>query len=830
MRSELPAGTVTFLFTDIEGSTRLLHALGPAAYAEALAEHRRRLRDAFAAHGGVEVDTQGDAFFVGFPTAAGALAAARSGQAALAPGPITVRMGLHTGTPIATPEGYVGIDVHRGARIAALAHGRQVLCSAATAALVEGEPLRDLGRHRLKDFDAPVQLYQLGTEEFPPLRTPGAVDLPTPVTRFLGREHELFDAATLWLDRAPRVLTIVGPGGTGKTRFALELAHFLSEDADGGTVFVPLAPVRDAALVVPMIAECLGAPGDSAAAIATRTGDRQTHLVLDNLEQLLPGIARPLADLLAAAPALRLVATSREPLRIAGEAEFDLPPMGEGDAVTLFLERAQAVRPDVVDSPPVRTLVRRLDGLPLAVELAAARVKLLGPEQLLERLAQRLDLLRGTRDADERHATLRATIAWSHDLLDDDEQRIFSRLAVFRGGCTLEDAEEVCAASLDTLGSLLDKSLLRRRAEQEGRGRFWMLETIREYARERLEASGEEAGLRRTQADRLIALADRAGTRPIIDAPERWDFDLVAPELDNVRAVLEWATSHDPQRGLALATSLEAFWVVREPVEGASWLERLLALAHDAEPMLRAGALRALAGSLDICGEPARAAPCYRQSLELYTACGSQPDVAHLRFRIAANMVLRGEAEAAWPLLEAALRASRELGLRLGESQALGFLVQRAYGSGDLALALELALESAAIARDMGWDWWETGQLLGAAGFERELGNLAAAETHARRALELAVALGGRQDILFAAAELAVIAAERGDAEQAGRLWGAVENEASAGRVGQWERHHAEVEALVLRVDGPAFARARREGTLLTLVEAAGYDTAQTEP
>ena len=481
---------MTFLFTDIEGSTRLLRQLGPERYAEALADHRRVLRDAFVAEGGVEVDTQGDAFFVAFPTAAGAAASARVGQRALASGPITVRMGLHTGTPTVAAEGYVGIDVHRGARVAALAHGGQVIVSASTAALLEDEPLRDLGPHRLKDFDAPARLFQLGVAEFPPLRTPGAVDLPTPATHFLGRERELFEAASLWLDREPRVLTIIGPGGTGKTRFSIELARFLAEEADGGTVFVPLAPVRAAALVVPLIAERLGASGDDAAAIATRIGEKRAHVVLDNLEQLLPDAARPLAELLAAAPALRIVATSREPLRIAGESEFDLPPMDESDAVTLFIERAQAVRPDVGDSHAVRELIRRLDGLPLAIELAAARVKLLGPEQLLERIAQRLDLLKGGRDADERHATLRTTIAWSYDLLDDDEQQLFARLAVFRGGSTLEAAEAVCGSNLDTLASLLDKSLVRRRPDANGDERFWMLETIREFARERLDGLG----------------------------------------------------------------------------------------------------------------------------------------------------------------------------------------------------------------------------------------------------------------------------------------------------------------------------------------------------
>ncbi|MCY7303259.1 MAG: adenylate/guanylate cyclase domain-containing protein, partial [Thermoleophilia bacterium] len=539
MRSDLPTGTVTFLFTDIEGSTRLLRELGSDHYAAALAEHRRALRTVFTAHAGVEVDTQGDAFFVAFPTAREAVAAAVSGQEVLASGPITVRMGLHTGAPMATAEGYVGIDVQRGARVGALAHGGQIIISSTTAALVEDQPQRDLGRHRLKDFDAPVHLFQVGIVEFPPLRTPGAVDLPTPATPFLGREQELFEAATLWLERDPRALTIIGPGGTGKTRFSIELGRFLAEEADGGTVFVPLAPVRDPALVVPLIAGALGASGDSPTAIATRVGDRRTHVVLDNLEQLLPSAARPLADLLAAAPALRLITTSREPVRIAGESEYDLAPMGELDAVSLFLERAQAVRSDIADSPAVHELILRLDGLPLAIELAAARVKLLGPEQLLDRIAQRLDLLKGGRDVDERHATLRATIAWSYDLLTEEEQQLFARLAVFRGGCTLDAAEAVCEADLDTLASLLDKSLVRRRTDADGEERFWMLETIREFARERLDSTDEEDALRRKQADRMLELSERAGTRAIVDRPRSWNFDLVAPEIDNVRAVLE---------------------------------------------------------------------------------------------------------------------------------------------------------------------------------------------------------------------------------------------------------------------------------------------------
>ncbi len=811
------------LFTDIEGSTRLLRELGTGGYADALAEHRRVLRGAFTAAGGVEVDTQGDAFFVSFPTATGAVAAVTAAQEVLAPGPITVRMGLHTGTPSVTAEGYVGIDVHRGARVAALAHGGQVILSATTAALVDDQPLRDLGRHRLKDFDAPAQLFQLGTREFPPLRTPGAVDLPTPATHFLGRERELFDAATLWFEREPRLLTIIGPGGTGKTRFAIELARFLADEADGGTVFVPLAPVRDAALVVPLIAAHLGASGDSCEAVATRLGEKKAHVVLDNLEQLLPEAARPVAELLAAAPSLRILATSREPLRIAAETEIDLPPMDESDAVRLFLDRAKAVRADIDDSTAVHELIRRLDGLPLAIELAAARVKLLGPEQLLERIGQRLDLLKGGRDADERHATLRATIAWSYDLLAEEEQELFARLAIFRGGCTLANAEEICGADLDTLASLLDKSLIRRRPDGDGEGRFWMLETIREFARERLDAAGQEDVLRYGQLQTLLALAGRAGTRGMVDFGP-WNFDLVAPEIDNVRAVLDWAALRDPSRGLELAVALESYWVVRDPEEGAMRLGRLLELAADAEPGLRAQALLARAGSLDIFGESEQAEPCYRESLALFTACGEDEHAANVRFRIAANMFMRGETDAAWPLLDAALDDFRERDMPLGEGQVLAFLGEKAFREGDLERSCDLFLESATIANAADWTWWELGQLGSAAWCEHARGRLDAAEELASRSLVLANAIGDRQHLVYAGAQLAAIAAARGDHHRAGLIWGAVEAEAANGRVGQWERDRPEFEELVFAADCPRFADARLEGAMLSISDAAGLD------
>ncbi len=489
VRRNLPSGTVTFLFTDVEGSTRLLHALGAEGYANALAAHRRILREAFTRHGGIEVDTQGDAFFVAFPTAPGALAAADEARTALMTGPIRLRMGLHTGTPHLTDEGYVGADVHRAARIAAAGHGGQILVSAATAQLVDAGPLRDLGDHRLKDLTAPERIHQLGDEEHPPLKTLHQTNLPIPATPFLGREAELAEIASLLGRDDVRLATLTGPGGTGKTRLALQAAASAADAFPGGVWWVPLAALRDPALVLPSAATALGASGD----LAEHIGDRRLLLLFDNFEHLVRA-ADGLAPLLAKCPNLSLLVTSREPLHLAGEHEYAVDPLTRTDAVELFLTRAVAAKRDFAANGEVAAICERLDHLPLAIELAAARVKVLSPKALLERLEQRLPLLGGgTRDAPERQRTLRATIEWSHELLSPDEQRLFARLAIFRGGCTLEAAEAVAGADLDTLQSLVDKSLLRVRDN----GRFWMLETIREYATERLEASGEPDEIRR---------------------------------------------------------------------------------------------------------------------------------------------------------------------------------------------------------------------------------------------------------------------------------------------------------------------------------------------
>lgn len=552
MATHFPSGTVTFLFTDVEGSTKLLHALGAEAYAAALAEHRRLLRDAFVAHGGVEVDTQGDAFFIAFPTAPGALAAAREATAALADGPIRVRIGLHTGTPLVTDEGYVGPDVHRAARIAAAGHGGQVLVSAASAALLDadGTALRDLGAHRLKDLTATERIYQLGEAAFPPLKTLHQTNLPVPATVFLGRATELAELAALLTRDDVRLVTLTGPGGTGKTRLALQATASAADAFPGGVWWVPLAPLRDPALVLPSTAAVLGASGD----LADHIADTRLLLLLDNFEHL-TAAAADLAPLLAACPNLTMLVTSREPLRLAGEHEYAVDPLTPPEAVELFMTRALAAKRDFTATGEVAAICERLDRLPLAIELAAARIKLFSPAALLERLDQRLPLLAGgARDLPEHQRTLRATIEWSHELLTADEQRLFRRLAVFRGGCTFEAGEAVADAGVDTLQGLVDKSLVRVRDGD----RFWMLETIREFAVERLDASDEAEAVRDRHADHVAALAEMAyAERHTAEA--RWSAVLRA-EADNIRAALDVLARRDPRGFAALAGAIAPYW------------------------------------------------------------------------------------------------------------------------------------------------------------------------------------------------------------------------------------------------------------------------------
>jgi predicted ATPase/class 3 adenylate cyclase len=603
---ELPTGTVTFVFTDVEGSTRLLHQLGADAYADALAQHRRALREAFVRHEGVEVDTQGDSFFIAFSTAPAAIAATAEAQEVFAPGPIRVRMGIHTGTPYVTDEGYVGPDVHRAARIAAAGHGGQILVSSSTASLIEGGSLRDLGEHRLKDLAAPERLYQLGGEAFPPLRSLHQTNLPIPATPFLGRQRELDEVTTLLGSRGARLLTLTGPAGAGKTRLALQAAAEASDLYPDGVFWTPLAALRDPKLVLEVAAQALEARDG----LADRIGDRRLLLILDNFEHLIDA-AGELVGLLAACPNHQLLVTSRELLRLPGEQAYPVPSLEPEDATELFTARARAADPRFEPGPIVEELCSQLDNLPLALELAATRVGVLSPEQLLDRLSKRLDLLKAGRGVDPRQQTLRATIEWSYDLLGETERLLFERLSVFHGGCTLEAAEEICEADIDTLQSLIDKSLLRRHGE-----RFWMLETMREYATERLEERGEGDELRRRHADHFLSRAEDAA----VGAPSEFTEAVwLRDELDNIRRARGWLiAAGDVEREVRLAvTTFWALWTRASLRELKAWLVSALERSADLDPGLRADGLGAAALAAANLGESEVAREYARESLEI---------------------------------------------------------------------------------------------------------------------------------------------------------------------------------------------------------------------
>jgi predicted ATPase len=637
---------VTFLFTDIEGSTRLLQELGDA-YAEVLAEHRRVLRDAWREHEGVEVDTQGDAFFVAFSRATDAVAAAAQAQSALAGGQVRVRMGLHTGEPVQGGEGYVGFDVHRAARIAAAGHGGQVLLSQATADLAAAD-VRDLGLHRLKDLSAPERIFQLGIDHFPPLKTLHETNLPVPATPFLGREQELDHVAKLLRRPDVRLVTLTGPGGSGKTRLALQAAAAAGDDYDHGVWWVPLSALVDPTLVDAAASQALG----SEDVLAEAVGDKRLLLVLDNFEHLVDA-APNVAKTIVSCPRLTVLVTSREPLHIDGEWEFAVDPLQEREAVALFVQRAMAVRSDFTANGEVAEICQRLDCLPLAIELAAARVKLLELSALLQRLEQRLPLLAGgSRSAPERQRTLRATIAWSHELLTPDEQATFARLAVFAGGCTLEAAEEICEADVDAIASLLDKSLVRHSGD-----RYWMLQTIREYAGELFEESGEADAVRGRHAEYYLALAELAHD-------ERYETSVrrLEPENDNLRAALDHLQVSAPSQYLQLAGALGGFWdSTFQFAEGVQRLEGALASARDEGPHT-ARALACL-GDLEVTrGQFAVGVSRLEESLHLWRHIGDEVQVLEVSDWLGGAVVQAGEKSRALELFEQNLELTRSLG------------------------------------------------------------------------------------------------------------------------------------------------------------------------
>jgi predicted ATPase len=674
-----PSGTVTFVFTDIEGSTVLLDSLGAEAYKGALADHRRIVREACGVHSGYEVDDAGDGLFYAFASASEAVTAVAKAMASLADGPMQIRVGVHTGEPLLDPPKYVGPDVHKAARIMAAAHGGQVLLSGATRELVADDVV-DLGKHRLKDFADPVSLYQLGADRFPPLRTISNTNLPVPLSSFVGRGQELREVVALIRNEAARLVTLAGPGGTGKTRLALEAAAELVSEFGAGVFWVALAPVRDPMLVLDGIAQTLGAKQELAGYI----GEKRLLLVLDNLEQVVES-AVELATLLRACPNLRLLVTSRELLRVDGELVYPVSALAEPDAVELFCARARTEPDDAIAE-----LCVRLDNLPLALELAAARVSVLTPAQILERISQRLDLFRAGRDADPRQQTLRATIAWPYDLLSNDEQQLFTRMAVFRGGCTLESAEQVAGADVAALQSLLDKSLLRRTAEH-----FWMLETIRDYARELLQQGSEADAVRRRHADHYLALAELAYTERF-ERGLTWVWRL-GPEHDNLRAALDFLQDRDR---LQLAGALGWFWVARSHLaEGSRRLEDALASTME-DGRLTARALTYL-GPIDTAiGRFAVSQSRLEQAIALWQILGDETELAAARDELGWALYEGEEESRALELFEQNLELTRGLGHRALVSRSLAGLCQMLVVTGRFDRAEPLARELHASMRD----------------------------------------------------------------------------------------------------------------------------------
>lgn len=807
----LPSGTVTFVFTDIEGSTRLLRELGDR-YPAVLAQHRRALRSAFAAHGGVEVDTAGDAFFVAFADAAAAVRAIAEGQAALNIGPVRVRAGVHTGKPIVWEEGYAGLDVHRGARICAAAHGGQTVLSERARAAAGDIHVRDLGLHRLKDLLEPQRLFQLGDGDFPPLRTLYATNLPIQPTVLVGRERELAEAGDLLARH--RLVTLTGAGGSGKTRLALQLAAEAVERYPDGVVFVPLQAVAEPVQVEPTIAAAVGARNGLAAHLETR----RMLLVLDNLEQVIEA-SSGLAALLAGSARLTLLATSREPLRIAGERRYPVEPLAERDALALFTERALAVDPGFEPDAAALEICRRLDGLPLALELAAARLGMLTAGQLLAALDRALPVLtHGARDAPERQRALAATIAWSNDLLDPDERQLFRRLGVFAASFGLDAIEPVCrAAGMDTLQGLVDRSLVRRWAS----GRLGMLQTIHEFARDRLDESGEALEVERRHAEHYLAVARGAHLGGLEEGEQ--DHELGTAELGNFRlALARTRRDGDPVIGLRLAVALINYFVGVDAAEGERWIRALLERAGAAAPPeLRAEALLALGGTKMHQGEIEAALDLYQRSLDAFRAAGDQRGAAVAELRLVDRTLRSGDIDAARAQAQRGLATMRRLAWRRQEAVALGLLAGVERAAGQPETASRLRREAAEVAAASGFLWWRMKMLALLCEDAIADGLSAEAGRYGLEALELAhTTIRDRESVVYLIAMLARIAGEAGDPARAGRLWGAIESAEQGERMGAWEQERDTYAAPVLALAGVEFDAGQEQGRRLSLDQA----------
>jgi predicted ATPase/class 3 adenylate cyclase len=912
-----PTGTVTFLFTDIEGSTKLWEDNAPAMQA-ALARHDELLRRAIEEHGGYVFKTVGDAFCCAFPTAPDALEAALDAQRSLLKerwgesDPLRVRMALHMGAAEERDGDYFGPPVNRVARLLSAAHGGQVLLSLPTHEMVRdqlpaGTSLRDLGEHHLKDLFRPERVFQLVSpdmpSELPPLRTLDAYrnNLPLQPTPLIGREKEVAEVCDLLRRDETRLLTLTGPGGTGKTRLALQAAADLLEDFPDGTYFVPLATLTEVELFLSAIAETLGVRETGEQSLGETLKDylseRRLLLLLDNFEQVLAA-APAVTELLAVAPGLKVLATSRAPLGLYGEHEYPVPPLTLPDlrhppplerltqyeAVGLFLERAQAVKPDFaitnVSAPAVAEICVRLDGLPLAIELAAARIKMLPPKAMLQRLTSRLKLLTGgARDLPERQRTLRGAIEWSHALLDEGDQVLFARLAVFSGGRTLEAIEAVCDAAgdlpVDTfegISSLLDKSLLRQEEGPNEEPRFVMLETIHEFAREKLGESAEAEEIKRVHAEYFLTLAEEA--YPELKGPDQFEWlERLEAEHDNMRAALSWASERkEVEVALRLGGALSWFWSVRGyQSEGRRWLEEALAMDGRGSPESRAMALAGAGVLAEEQGDLDRAKEACQEGLELLANEAREASEAKLNLLECLGWVacLREEYGQATELFEESLALSREMsdtwwlanslsnlasvsGFR-GDSERATELYEQsmdlfreqrdkqhlAYclnnlamvvcsqGQGDLGRAAQLTEESVALQRELGTRGGVSMGLYNLGWMALLQDDLGRAAGLFRESLSLSWDSGLNPLVQGGLEGFACVAGARGEAERAARLWGAAQTLHETKGILRDPDFLAEADARISAVRSgmgeEAWEEAWRKGRAMTLEEAVSY-------
>ncbi len=813
--SDLPTGTVTFLFTDIEGSTALLQQIGDARYGEILAEHRRLLRTAFEEGGGREIDTQGDAFLVAFHRAGDgvrtAVAAQRETNAHPWPsGPsVRVRMALHTGEPTVGTDGYVGLDVHRAARIMSAGHGGQILLSQSTrdlvtTALPEGVTLLDLGEHRLKDLTRPEHIFQVAIaglpSNFPPLKTLDLVsnNLPIQLTSFIGREREIHEVKRALTET--RLLTLTGPGGAGKTRLAIQAAADLIEQFRHGVWLVELAPLVEPAHVVQAIASTLDVREVSGRSLQEMLVDylqpKTLLLVMDNCEHLVAASAQVANTLLRTCPKLRILTTSREALGVAGEVIFRVPPLSRPDpqrlqsleeltqfeAVRLFVERGVHSQPRFAlsgaNASAVAEICHQLDGIPLAIELAAARVKVLTVEQIALRLNDRFRLLsKGTRTGLPHHQTLRAAMDWSYDLLSEDERTLFRRLSVFSGGLTLGAAEAVCAENtfeaddvLDLLSNLVDKSLVVADG-LNGDTRYRLLETIRQYGHDKLLESGEAAVIQQKHLDWYLQVAERA--EPELQGPNQvgW-LEHLEVEHDNLRAALAWnkTSPGDADAGVRLAGTLYRFWSMRGYFsEGREWLEGVLQLSQGQTPV-RAKAVYGVGVLAFDQGDYERAQDLWQESLALYRGLGDKLGVASSLNGLALLLRNRGDHARAVALLEESLALCQELGQKGVLAETLYILALTVRRVGDYGRARGLFEESVTLWREIKDKSGLAKSLTGLGVVARFQGDYAWAKTLHEESLALSRELGHNSEIAQALIGLGGVSLDQGDYERARTL------------------------------------------------------------